>query len=204
MRLTKVGNCLAGLRNCPKCKKNQRPIVRTIDSAGYANKVECKYCGEVFMESENPPIAWNKGMSKYASEEERRRVKSQRATKWNKEHPERFKANLKKYKHSKKGKETLRRWNEDNEGHLKEYRRKRYAANREAYNAARRDYSIANQARIKMSRLRQFRALKENANDERHGSHYGYCLGCRCEKCKESGRIYSAQLREKKKVENGA
>lgn len=41
----------------------------------------------------------------------------------------------------------------------------------------------------KRRREKRLAAMKADPNDERHGTHTGYLYGCRCEKCKEAGRI---------------
>lgn len=109
---------MTGLRRCPECERQQFPIICNCDSAGYVDVVQCKYCGAKFRQKDNPQIPWNKGKSKYATEEDRKAAARERALKWAKDNPERFAANQERYRKSEKGKATSRAWREANREHL--------------------------------------------------------------------------------------
>lgn len=48
-------------------------------------------------------------------------------------------------------------------------------------------------------RKSQTDGLVSNADDKRHGTSYGYSLGCRCDKCKEAERMHMREYRRRKK-----
>lgn len=54
-------------------------------------------------------------------------------------------------------------------------------------------------------RLRAIEALKADPNHRLHGKESGYCLGCRCERCKTAARIarYRRTTKNKDKDNNG-
>lgn len=63
-------------------------------------------------------IPWNKGKSKYASEEERKQAARDRAREWAKKNPDRVRAKQRKYNRSEKGKATHKAWRDANRERL--------------------------------------------------------------------------------------
>lgn len=40
--------------------------------------------------------------------------------------------------------------------------------------------------------------LESNDNDKRHGTYYGYSIGCRCDRCKDALKDYMKEYRRRK------
>lgn len=179
--------CMTGQRRCPGCGRNQYPLIVSL-VGGYADKVRCKYCGEVFRESENPIVPWNKGLrdpSAKSRDKERKRIAA-RELYWS--DPEYYRAKARERSTSAKVKARRREYE----------RRPEVKAMRAAYartakgRAIRREYAKAHPVQRKITRVhcaqRALSAMKNDALDKRHGTTTGYDYGCRCDRCRAAKR----------------
>lgn len=57
-------------------------------------------------------------------------------------------------------------------------------------------------AKMKETRKKLKAEMESNANDKRHGTSYGYSIGCRCEKCTEATKIHMREYRRRQKNGN--
>lgn len=49
---------------------------------------------------------------------------------------------------------------------------------------------------------KNIKELEANENDKRHGTYYGYSMGCRCDRCKDALRNYMKDYRRRQKNGN--
>lgn len=136
--------------------------------AKYAEGCRCADCvrAERFVSSGYRPdgwgkkgrVPWNKGRSKYANDEERKKAARERAKKWAKDNPDRFAANQKRYQQSEKGQATHRAWREANKERLSAKKAQWAKEHPESRRASSRAYYDKHFAEIKM---RRYQKIKE-------------------------------------------
>lgn len=179
--------CMAGQRRCPGCGRNQYPLIVSL-VGGYADKVRCKYCGEVFRESENPIVPWNKGMldpnAKCRDPEYAR--KTAKARYW--ADPAYYREKAREWAATPRGRAYKREYEQRPDVKA---RRAAYAKT-EKGKEIRRRYSASHRLQRKMTNIRcKAKALSEmvvDASDHRHGTTTGYDYGCRCDRCRAAKR----------------
>lgn len=73
-----------------------------------------------------------------------------------------------------------------------EYHKMRRHENLEHYNSL---------ARVRSNRhhAKALKKMQQDQEDERHGSYYGYQIGCRCARCKKAYSEYKSSIRARKK-----
>lgn len=135
---------------------------------------------------------WNKGRSKYANDEERAAAEKAARPTWPSSSPERQREYAKRYRHSAKGRDTARRYRQ-------EHKRPK-DTNRSVRDKA---YYVRNAAKIKKRQYDRMVEMKNDPNDERHGSVYGYNNGCRCERCKKARSEYLNEWRRNNRLRVG-
>lgn len=50
--------------------------------------------------------------------------------------------------------------------------------------------------RVKQWREKTASMMMNDPDDVRHGTYYGYCIGCRCERCTEENTRYTKERRK--------
>lgn len=187
MRLANV------IRRCPQCGRVQRPLIARLYSSGFIETMKCKHCDAIAPYDDWH--VWNHGQSKYGSKEAAEAAWQARNRQWAIEHPERIRESKRRYAQSDKGMVTKRRYRDSHREEKREADRRYLERHHDEISERRREWRESNRQWIKTLNFRYYQAMQRDKNDHRHGTYYGYCLGCRCEKCVQAGAEYRRKAR---------